>query len=173
MQKKCLSDLMRCFIALNLSNHAKKEINELNELIDEKKFRKVKEENFHITMRFLGEITKQKAFELSRKLNEIKFNEFEIELNKTGFFGLNIVWIAPKEKTKINELNEKLNELIGIEKKFHVHVTLARNKNAEKKEFMELIEKLNKKKFLIKSKIHSIDLMKSELTEKGIKYSKI
>ncbi|MBN2127450.1 MAG: RNA 2',3'-cyclic phosphodiesterase [Candidatus Diapherotrites archaeon] len=164
---------MRCFIALNLSNKAKKEINELNELIDEKKFRKVKEENFHITMRFLGEISEEKAFELSRKLNEIKFNEFEIELNEAGFFGLNVLWIASKEKEKLNELNEKLNELIGEDKRFHAHVTLARNRNAEKKEFKEAVEKLREKKFSIKSKINSIDLMESELTSKGSKYKKI
>ncbi|MFH1588329.1 MAG: RNA 2',3'-cyclic phosphodiesterase [Candidatus Diapherotrites archaeon] len=155
---------MRAFIALNISDKGKTEIENILSLIDENKFRKVKKENLHITMRFLDEINEENADEIKKKIQKIKFKEFEIELNGIKSFGTRVLWIdVIKGKEKIIELNKKLDSAGIKDKKFHPHLTIARNKNASLNEINSLIEKLNKQRLLVKEKIFSIDLMKSEL----------
>ncbi len=163
---------MRCFIALNFSNKTKKELNELTKIINEEKFRKTREQNFHLTMRFLGEKTKLETVKIKKELKKISFNKIEINLNQIGFFGEKIIWISSKEKKELKKISEKLDKIIEL-KNFQPHVTLARNKNASKKEFIQTIKELKKTKPKIKTTIKTIDLMQSIQTKKGIKYSKI
>jgi 2'-5' RNA ligase len=164
---------MRCFIALNISNKNKELIEEkLLSLIDEKKFRKVKEKNLHLTMRFLGEIPEKKAIEIKEKIQKIEFDEFEIELNKVKSFGSRVLWIdVASGKEKIMELDKKLEQTGLSNERFHPHLTIARNKKASVDEVTSLIEELNKKELKLKEKICSMDLMKSELTSIGPKYA--
>ena len=172
----------RVFIAVNLPNEIKKTIFENFSLkIPKNECKIVKEENLHITLKFLGYLSEEKIGEIKEKMKELKnFEAFKIKLNKIGSFGNRVIWIGIKEGSKeLKELSEKLNALLELsDEKFHAHITIARNKKLNAKQVKELIEKLNKEKSHYQrcasvSTVETVDLMESKLSSAGPNYSTI
>ncbi|MCH7902618.1 hypothetical protein IIC68_02590, partial [archaeon] len=59
------------------------------------------------------------------------------------------------------------------DKKFHAHITIARNKRVDEKEFFKLAEKLGKEELEENFNVNSIVLMKSTLTDEGVFYEEV
>ncbi|MBI2142509.1 RNA 2',3'-cyclic phosphodiesterase, partial [Candidatus Woesearchaeota archaeon] len=62
---------MRLFIAIDLPEEAKNELLRVQGLLPEAKLSRTKD--FHITLKFLGEVTLQKAEWVKEKLRQVKF----------------------------------------------------------------------------------------------------
>ncbi len=66
-------------------------------------------DNFHITLRFIGDLAAKEATELDVMIEKIKLKPFELSLNYVGFFGKD----KPHSIHALVENNEELNILAG------------------------------------------------------------
>ncbi len=94
--------------------------------------------NYHITMRFAGDITDSQACHFADALADIRFDSFDLELNGLGSFGGNkprALWAAVKPSPALDVLqkaHERAARLAGLPpetRNFVPHVTLARLRN--------------------------------------------
>ena len=92
----------------------------------------------HLTLKFLGEIDKEKVEEVKKKLRELKMQSFEAELGEVGIFSkrfIKIIWIKLENTEKLQkEIDEKLKEIFELEERFMSHITIARVKNVRNKQ---------------------------------------
>jgi RNA 2',3'-cyclic 3'-phosphodiesterase len=95
-------------------------------------------ENYHITMRFAGDISDAQANHFADALADIRFDSFDIELSGLGSFGGNkprAIWAAVKPSRPLELLkkaNERAARLAGLPpetRNFVPHITLARLRN--------------------------------------------
>lgn len=91
-------------------------------------------ENFHITLRFFGDIEETLAEDLDAELATIAMAPFPLRLKGAGWFGgadPRALWLgvdAPDIVTQLNEKCERAARRAGLPKearKFHPHMTLA------------------------------------------------
>ena len=92
-------------------------------------------ENYHLTLRFAGDIEKAQATELVDRLAGIAVNAFEIRLAGVGAFGGNdphAIWAGVEPSPELEALaraNERAARAAGLppeSRAFKPHVTLAR-----------------------------------------------
>jgi len=119
-----MGDLNRIFIAIDFPNCVRDEVSRIQEIIGKKKFNvKFTElENLHLTLKFLGGISNGKLEEVRKKLEDIRFGEFNASLENIGVFYHNgdpkIVWIKINGK-KVLDLQERIDDKmsnIGFDK---------------------------------------------------------
>ena len=78
---------MRCFIGIDLSVEATKEIARLQRIIKPYFIGKItSSENLHLTLKFLGEIEDAALNKVKKKLSTIEYQSFELILNGLGVF---------------------------------------------------------------------------------------
>jgi 2'-5' RNA ligase len=91
-------------------------------------------DNFHITLRFIGDTTKEQMNEIDSALSQIDAHPFEISLQRIGQFGNNrprALWVGVKEEGALSHLAQKVDtamQRIGFtseHRKYHPHLTLA------------------------------------------------
>jgi len=164
---------MRLFVAISF-NEFSDYFKKLQEQLPKAKHTFPKE--FHITLKFLGEADEKKAEKIKEKLSELKFNEFECEINGIGYFSekfLRTVFVNITDSGKIAELQKqidsKLKDFFEKEKNFEAHITIARVKFVENKmDYIENLKKIKTEKSI--KKVNSFELMKSTLTPEGPVY---
>lgn len=165
---------MRAFIAIEIPEEIKKEIIKIQNQLPEFKGKKTEFENLHLTLKFLGEVDKNKINEIKKKLNEIKIKKFEVEIDSIGSFDNRksrvypknfIVWLNMKNCEKLQkEIDEKLKDLFEREKRFMGHLTIVRVKDVkDKKKFVEELKKIKIPK--MKFYVNNFYLRESNLTE--------
>ena len=178
------TDLIRAFIAVKVPDEVSEELeNFLAELRPLAKIRWVKFGQFHITLKFLGELRPDLISRVKESLLPLKnFTPFDIELNYIGAFpnlnSPNVIWLSGDKGSKeLANLSRKVNEVLFDEveipkdtKKFKAHLTLARLKNEILSE--EIIRKLGTVKNF-SWKCGELFLMRSELTTKGPIYTQL
>lgn len=138
---------MRTFVAIEIPEEIKKEIIKIQNQLPEFDGKLTEKENFHVTLKFLGELEKEKFEEVREKLKEIKYKRFEAKLDKIDFFdneGRGVVWVHIINCCGLQkEVDETLSGFFGKEKKFMSHLTIARTKYVrDKKKFLEELEKI-------------------------------
>ena len=162
----------RCFIAIDLPRNAVKEIKNFQKLIGKKfiftgKF--TEEENLHLTLKFLGEITIDKIEEVKERLKRIKSESFNASLNEIGVFSKRfpkIIWVKLNGAEELQKVvDDNLKDLFEKENRFMSHVTIARIKYIKEK--WELIEYLKALKCKEKFVVDRFYLKKSELLPEG------
>lgn len=96
-------------------------------------------ENFHITLRFIGDIDHRTADEVIAAFDRVRRQQFDIKLSGTGVFGgkkPHSIWAGVQPTPSLMALQadlERTCQRIGLpaeSRKFTPHVTLARLKNA-------------------------------------------
>ena len=165
---------MRCFIAIDIPF--------------EEEFKKYQEEissfggfsfpkEFHLTLKFLGEVNEDKIEKIKDKLKEIKFKPFKARLSNLGVFPdkkhINVIWINLIPQDIIIKLQQSVEDVLEQffekeKREFKAHVTLTRVKFVKDKE--KLLESL-KKKIEGEFVIDKFKLIKSELTPEGAIYT--
>ncbi|MGW9231599.1 RNA 2',3'-cyclic phosphodiesterase [Pseudorhizobium sp. NPDC055634] len=94
-------------------------------------------ENYHITLRFIGDVDGRTADEIVDRLDRIDRPEFQISLNGIGSFGSkkpHSIWAGVSPSLEMSALQseiERICQRIGLPpdpRKFMPHVTLARLK---------------------------------------------
>ncbi len=180
---------IRSFIAINLPDSLKKELGFLIEKLkkENKKIpiKWVSNEGLHITLHFLGSqeesILEKVGEAIERKISQLHLNKNKIELFLTNFGGfpnlsrprvlfINLesqnLQILEKFQKELGKEIEKLG--IEIDKRsWTPHITLARFRIPTTPNLRSQISNIKNLSF----EVRSIDLMKSELTPSGAKYS--
>jgi 2'-5' RNA ligase len=92
-------------------------------------------DNFHVTLRFLGEIDEPTADEVDMQLSEIRQRPFDLRLREAGVFGdkkPHAIWIGVEKTEALVHLVKKVDLALnraGVKpekRKYVPHVTLAR-----------------------------------------------
>jgi len=96
--------------------------------------------NFHLTLRFIGEITEGVAGDVDEALASIKVSRFTLQLTGAGVFGgrrPHALWVGVERSPELVRLRDKIEQALiraGLEpeqRKFAPHVTLARLRDPE------------------------------------------
>lgn len=96
----------------------------------------VESDNFHLTLRFVGETHEDKAEDLAYALMGVRASPFDIELAGVGHFAtgeeVRALWAGVRKSPELDALRHKIDETCrrqgfgNEERKFTPHVTLAR-----------------------------------------------
>ncbi len=155
---------MRTFIAIDPPKDVKDELLRVQKTLPDVRLVK----NFHLTLKFLGEITPEKAERVKNILTTIEFKPIKVSLSNIGVFPNmkkpRVIWVGLKPENELIELQKNIDEALKDEFKkdmFSPHLTLAR-------------VKFNKGEISLKTKIKEIPfeisefkLKKSTLTREG------
>ena len=177
-----MEEKVRCFIAVDFPSEIIKEIARIQEVLSGIKFvgKLTELENLHLTLKFLGEIPKDKLELVKKSLREIKLEEFEANLDSIGTFSFKgkpkIVWIKIASKNLFElqkNIDSKLKDLsFPTEERFMSHLTIARIKYVKSPEgFKKYLDGLGVKN--LKFTIKNFKLLKSDLKPLGPTYSLI
>ncbi len=145
-----------------------------------------KRENYHITLKFLGEVEKDKLEDIKIALKEaVKgFSPFVVSIEGMGVFPAfkrpKVVWAGVKERGNLLEriffrIEEELEKL-GFkkeDKKFSPHITLTRVKWAADAEKRRIFELCSKEHFIGDLKVEKIALYESTLHPEGAIYKRL
>lgn len=165
---------MRLFIAIPVPDNVKEHFLFLQKNVTaEAKINFVKE--FHLTLKFLGEISEENLEKIKSQLSQIEFEPFTAKLNSTGVFPsekmIRVLWIGIDPADKIIKLQKKIEASLEGEpdKRFHPHITLARVKFVkDKKALLEQVQAMPVEP--IEFPVDSVHLIKSTLTKQGPVY---
>lgn len=137
----------RLFTAIEIPEYIKLELTRLQTGLDAVRWTEL--ENFHITLRFAGDIDDIKAEEFSGFLSTIDFAPFELTLKTLGSFGgrkPRAVWIGVEPNQALFDLqhaHEMAAQKAGLpptSRKFTPHVTLGRLRNASSEDTARYLE---------------------------------
>jgi 2'-5' RNA ligase len=177
---------MRCFIAIPLPSETHQELSQIQSQLKETEadVKWVKNDNIHLTLKFLGDVKEEKIKIISKELRGVanKSTGFESGIGNLGTFPTlsnpRVIWIGiSKNEDKIVKLQQRIEEILtplGFEREtrpFHAHLTLGRVRS--KKNINRLTEKLKSlsspefKPFMI----DKITLFQSTLKPTGAEYS--
>jgi RNA 2',3'-cyclic 3'-phosphodiesterase len=178
---------MRCFIATDINDQLRKEIDRL-----QREFKKrikiqtgikwVKPELIHLTLKFLGDVEDQRADEITDaiQLACAAQKDFQLEFSTVGTFGrpAKVLWLGiEKQSTELEKLVQDLEEnfeQLGFPKEqrpFSAHLTLARIKDERpNRQLTEVIENFGKVN-AGSIKVDSVCFYKSQLTSEGPEYT--
>lgn len=147
---------MRCFISIDIPENIKEEIKKIQEQLPEFSGKKIESENLHLTLKFLGEADEERIEEVKKRLIKVKLNRFETEIDSIGVFSekaIRIIWLGLANCDKLQkEIDTKLKDVFGPEKRFMSHLTIARVKKIKNKEdFLRDLKKIKipKIKFVV------------------------
>src|SRR3989344_3022494 len=112
---------VRLFIALLLPEEVKKEIKKGQERarkLELMNARYAETENLHLTLKFLGEVTEEKAEKIKKTLAKIKGEAFETTIASAGIFmsHITIARIKQMNKNYVMKLIEEMNSLKATSK---------------------------------------------------------
>lgn len=139
----------------------------------------VETQNFHVTLRFIGEVPRSLADEIARSvLQKIEFQEFEVELKGLGAFPSpvrpRVVWVGVSQGAeqlgRLYESIERGLRRLGIppeREQFVPHVTLARLKGSRNLAAVAKLIHEYEDYVFGKMKVSSVRLKKSTLTPRG------
>jgi RNA 2',3'-cyclic 3'-phosphodiesterase len=105
--------------------------------------------NYHLTIRFIGDIETGVAREIALGLDALRFSPFKLRLKGVGLFGGNkphSLYAGIEESPELRRLHdqhERLCQTLGLaaeHRKFLPHVTLARLKEAEPRALQRWVE---------------------------------
>ncbi len=122
---------MRLFIAIPFPNRIRKALSYLQQDMKDcgLKGNYVKEENFHLTLAFIGEYGSPD--EVLDTLEALDFEPFLIELDGFGSFG-DLYWAGIKENGELKKLAKKIRRILAVSgipfdrKRFSPHITVLR-----------------------------------------------
>lgn len=129
---------MRLFVGIGLPEEIKRHVAALSGGIPDAKW--VPQDNCHVTLAFLGEVTEHDMADICLALGKIDYPAFRFTVRGVGMFGSNkrprILWAGIEGAERMMGLQAKICqslEQIGYpidSRKFHPHITLARVHNA-------------------------------------------
>jgi 2'-5' RNA ligase len=125
---------MRLFVALDLPWEVKEELSDLSCNLPGARW--VPTDNFHLTLRFIGEANRLQAEEIDFALASLRGRSFEFSLSGLGWFEkngrVNTLYVGVERNADLARLQAKVETALsrcGLppeRRKFTPHVTLAR-----------------------------------------------
>jgi 2'-5' RNA ligase len=138
--------MIRLFTALEIPHGVAARLESLQRGIENARW--IERENFHITLRFIGDIPENVAADVDDALAEVPFEPFELELEGVGEFGgakPHALWAGVKLTEPLKRLqarHESAARRAGLPpetRKYMPHVTLARLRAVEAPEVYRFI----------------------------------
>ena len=171
---------MRIFVAVDLPEDLRPKIEDIQSKFGDFRFKFVKPDIVHITMKFLGEVPEEEIESITEVLDSISCEPFEISVKGVGVFPkprfAKVIWLGCEGD--FEQLHKSIEESLSSFRfakdlhPFNAHATLARVKYLPKKkkeDFMQLLEEL-KDIEVGTMHVNSIRLKKSTLTPEGPVY---
>ncbi len=128
--------MMRLFVGLTLPESVRWQLTGLSSGLPGARW--VPVENYHLTLRFIGEVDRHEAADIDAALAGISFRGFDLQLQGLGQFGdkrsTRAVWAGIASNPELTRLQAKIEQAIQRagqapeSRKFKPHVTLARFK---------------------------------------------
>ncbi len=181
------SDSVRCFVAIEIPESIQDKLVEIQNQIRSNMGRVswTKRGNFHLTLKFLGEVDNRRIDEISTALQYVtkEIKPFSLEIGGVGAFPNlvrpRVLWVGLRQGVKptISLTNAINRELIQIgfpeDTRFHPHITLARMKRQiNLNSFTDLFKKFETVKGTLIT-VKEFTLVRSDLHPKGAVYSPI
>lgn len=166
---------MRAFISIEIPEEMKKQVKKIQKELERQKLfigKMTRPENLHLTLKFLNDITEEQAEKITKRLEEIKLENFKARITEGGVFSdtiIKIIWLKIEGVEELQkEIDRKLEGLFNSEERFMSHLTIARVKKViDGKRIKEEMSKINlNKEFLVEK----FSLMKSSLKQEGPEY---
>jgi 2'-5' RNA ligase len=177
---------MRLFIGLNLPKKERLRIQNATHILREKNFpvRWIDLENFHITMKFLGEVSGGQVEKIEAAMSKVarQTRVFSLALGGFGAFpsirSPSLIWLGIGASPELRCLKQDLEWALGQcgfeseARVFHPHITLARAKKTAGAGMFRGLDKLLAELDVNRElKVDGISLIRSELSENGARYS--
>jgi 2'-5' RNA ligase len=166
---------MRLFIGIDLPEEIKNKIAEC--LLDVQQTLGPKgwehPHDYHQTLLFIGETEEAKIENIKKRMDEISFQTFAMQIKGISFFNRRIMFVDFFPSGELLKLKHEIDSRFGEyirpdEKEFVPHVTV---KRWQRYEFDRLHDEIvNKPLPQISFKVNSISLFKSERDAKNLKY---
>lgn len=124
--------MLRLFAGLSIPDHIAQQLLLLQTNLPKARWRP--RENFHITLKFYGEVEHDTAVRLHEALSAIRFEQFQVSLKGAGWFGgkkPQSVWVGVAPSEPLNTLHlacSKAARIAGLsleQQRYTPHVTLA------------------------------------------------
>ncbi len=173
---------MRVFIAIEFTDDIKQFLWEKQQEVKKycTKGNFTYKENFHLTLRFIGEVEQKELLKLRAAIDEAASSEspFELVLEKLGQFprgSRRILWIGLKHSGKLQQLYQTLENTLerqGYEKEergYNAHITLGREVQVENLEVLDKDVVIEPQVLFVKG----ISLMESARVEGRLTYRPI
>ncbi|MBS3125867.1 RNA 2',3'-cyclic phosphodiesterase [Candidatus Woesearchaeota archaeon] len=168
---------MRLFISIPLPEELLTHLKELQILINDESARLRFVNDFHLTLKFLGEVGNDKLAPLKEKLSLVSFTPFDLQLDAVGVFPdtdhLRVIWAGVTPHQPVVELQQQidaaLSGLFPKDDRFHPHITLARVAFVKDKvRYNDVLKNVTVNK--LSFPVNRFDLMESTLTPGGPVY---
>jgi 2'-5' RNA ligase len=141
----------RLFVALSLPPLLKSQLSALAGGIPGARW--VPPENYHLTLRFIGEVESWRADEMDEALAGIRAPRFELALRGLGTFEkagrIQALWVGVERSEALAHLQSKVEtalQRVGLEperRRFAPHVTLARTDKAPPEKLIAFVQAHN------------------------------
>jgi 2'-5' RNA ligase len=180
---------MRCFIAIDIDDNIRAEVDNLQQLLQNKADIKksdakwVRPEAMHLTLKFLGEVKDQKVAELCDIVKGVvaRHKSFELDMEQLGYFGgtrPKVLWVGTGEGgDDLRRLAKEIEQQLALAgwpedtRDFSGHLTLCRIRNP--RAGIELVKISEQYKDLKLGTISadSVSVYQSQLTPTGPIYT--
>lgn len=144
----------------------------------------VERENFHILLKFLGQVSKKEISAIHSCLEEAinPYNSFNIEIKGIGCFPslnyIRVIWAGVSEgKRQVGSLAGSIEDSLAKisipkeEREYLPHLTLGRMRSGKNKNEVKKIVKRKRNEKFGQMRVKEIKLFRSKLTRKGPIYS--
>ena len=124
--------MIRLFAALPVPANITEQLATLQKGVSGASWRPIS--NFHVTLRFFGEVTRELAQELDEEIAEIPANGFQLSIRGCGSFGKKeprSIWARVEENESLRSLSgscERIARRLGLpaeKRPYRPHITLA------------------------------------------------
>ena len=161
--------MARLFFALWPDNKMQSSFYHVARQFKDEKIRLVKKSNLHITLEFLGQVSKYDQQQFIEKSNHIQVEPFELELTSIGWWKKpGILWIGPQHiPQSLTNLVESIKQIVeqqGLEtdkRSYKPHITIARKVKQDQ---------LPEQSIDIRWQVNSFALIESKSTDTGVVY---
>ena len=157
-----MKEHIRTFVAIKIKPEQKliDQFRSFKKLFKNERINWVPEDNFHLTLRFIGNTTREQLYKLVEKLQEEAANQdkFSFSIASAGYFeskgNPRVLFVKINEEAALKELAEKVEEAVvatGFHpelKAFRPHLTLGRIKYLENRSrFTSILDELPEQKY--------------------------